>query len=130
MATDNEFKLCYVEGSFAFFTTQDLDKQWGDDWNDAPYEHNAERPYEWAEYMEKHGIEPYEIKRVAFDAEFDQPCSHTINSPYSVQQINAGAIPWLRSTISKVSIPAGTTLPDFINLVNQAGGTVYQLVTG
>lgn len=37
---------CYVEGNRAWFTTQSLDKQWGDDWNDAPYEHNAGRPYE------------------------------------------------------------------------------------
>ena len=38
-------KLCYVEGNIAYFTTQDLDKQWGDDWDDAPYEHNAGLPY-------------------------------------------------------------------------------------
>ncbi|OGN14800.1 MAG: hypothetical protein A3J47_00270 [Candidatus Yanofskybacteria bacterium RIFCSPHIGHO2_02_FULL_43_22] len=37
--------LCFVEGNTAYFTTQELSKQWGDDWNDAPYEHNAERPY-------------------------------------------------------------------------------------
>ena len=29
------YKLCYIENSFAYFTTQDLDKQWGDDWDDA-----------------------------------------------------------------------------------------------
>ena len=38
--------LCYVDEPWAYFTTQDLDKQWGDDWNDAPYEHNAGTPYE------------------------------------------------------------------------------------
>ena len=33
----------YIEGEidhYAFFTPV-FDKQWGDDWNDAPYEHNA-----------------------------------------------------------------------------------------
>jgi hypothetical protein len=37
--------LCYVDGVFAYFTTQSLKKQTGDDWNDAPYEHNAGEPY-------------------------------------------------------------------------------------
>ena len=36
-----EFKLCYIENDNAYFTTNDLMKQWGDDWNDALYEHNA-----------------------------------------------------------------------------------------
>lgn len=37
--------LCYVDDKFAYFTTQELAKQWGDDWDDAPYEHNAGEPY-------------------------------------------------------------------------------------
>jgi hypothetical protein len=36
--------LCYVEGSKAYFTTQALADQWGDDWDHVPYEHNAETP--------------------------------------------------------------------------------------
>lgn len=36
-----DFKLCYVDDGFAYFTTKPLTEQWGDDWNDAPYEHNA-----------------------------------------------------------------------------------------
>ena len=38
-------RLCYVSGCFAYFTSKDLTEQWGDDWNDAPYEHNAGEPY-------------------------------------------------------------------------------------
>jgi hypothetical protein len=30
--------LCYIDDDYAYFTEQSLDKQWGDDWNDAPYE--------------------------------------------------------------------------------------------
>lgn len=47
-----EPRLCYVDGLdtlTAFFTTRPLAEQWGDDWNDAPYEHNAGRPYRWRE---------------------------------------------------------------------------------
>lgn len=28
-----DFKLCYVEGNFAYFTTLPLSEQWGDDWD-------------------------------------------------------------------------------------------------
>ena len=38
------YKLCYVDGNEAWFTS-DWKNQWGDDWNDRPYEHNAGSPY-------------------------------------------------------------------------------------
>jgi len=44
------YRLCYVDLPWVYFTTQDLDKQWGDDWDDAPYEHNAEEPYSPGKY--------------------------------------------------------------------------------
>lgn len=31
---------------YAFFTEVALADQWGDDWDDAPYEYNAEEPYD------------------------------------------------------------------------------------
>lgn len=37
--------LCYVDEPWAYFTTQKLEDQWGDDWEDSPYEHNAGKPY-------------------------------------------------------------------------------------
>lgn len=37
--------LCYIDGPWAYFTTQNLHKQWGDDWDDRPYECNAGSPY-------------------------------------------------------------------------------------
>ena len=46
------YKLCYVdqEDEYSSITTlyftNDMEKQWGDDWDDAPYEHNSESPYE------------------------------------------------------------------------------------
>ena len=40
------FKLCYVRHNILYFTDS-FEKQWGDDWDDAPYEHNAGEPYEW-----------------------------------------------------------------------------------
>lgn len=35
MFKPQDFKLCYVDDGFAYFTTKPLTEQWGDDWNDA-----------------------------------------------------------------------------------------------
>lgn len=122
--------LCYVNGSFAYFTTQALKEQWGDDWNDAPYEHNAGDPYPYSEHDRLRGRTPWEIIKVAFDGNLQTPAdlAHFGNSRYSVESINAGLVPWLVTdqwTTPAVAIPAGTTLDQFIDLVYQAGGQVY-----
>jgi hypothetical protein len=122
----NEPILCYVRDQWAFFTTRKLSEQWGDDWNDAPYEHNAGDPYEFGAHDEKNGREPWTISRVAFDGCFETPCSNYPNSPWSVEQINAGAVAWLRSSYPPITvIPAGVTLPQFRQLIERGGGTVY-----
>lgn len=121
-------RLCYVKENWAYFTTQEVTKQWGDDWDDAPYEHNAESPYEWRDDSDK---EKWTITKVAFEGEFSVPCSDRTNSSFSVKEINHGAIAWLRpGTWSKhdVIIRAGTTLDDFIVAVKKAGGKVYREV--
>lgn len=126
---EDNAKLCYVEGSWAYFTTRPLNKQWGDDWNDAPYEHNAGRPYVDQD-------EPGEVFKVAFESRHEMPGHQNLNSPWSVQQINAGCVAWLvpcswdiRAHPEVRPIPAGTTLREFRNLIWQAGGSVYEEVT-
>jgi len=52
-------RLCYVERQWAYFTTRPIAEQWGDDWDDAPYEHNAGEPYEPCWHNEpKHRNDP------------------------------------------------------------------------
>ena len=116
--------LCYVEGNWAYFTTQELSKQWGDDWDDAPYEHNAGTPYEYDGEEDAH---PWEIVKVAWDGPFETPDYNHLNSPWSVEQINAGAVAWLvaRYADPMVVIPAGVTLSEFTKRVLSAGGSVY-----
>lgn len=41
----DNYVLCFVKGNRAYFTRKDLDEQWGDDWDDRPYEYNAGEPY-------------------------------------------------------------------------------------
>lgn len=121
-------KLCYVSGAWAYFTDQ-FEHQWGDDWNDAPYEHNAGDPYPDYSYVDGKKI-PCKIMKLAFDGPLDTPSDlASWNSPYSVQDINGGRVPWLvsdrYSSGPAVVIPAGTDLKRFCELVKKAGGDVY-----
>jgi len=121
-------KLCYISGDWAYFTTQDVTEQWGDDWNDAPYEHNAGRPYDFREYNRERGDEPWSIFEVALSTNLSTPCEGHTNSPYCVQDINRGDVPWLQSnawSMAGIRIMAGTTFKEFVTIINQAGGTVY-----
>jgi hypothetical protein len=116
--------LCYVKDACAWFTTAPLKDQWGDDWNDAPYEHNAGNPYPWREKLP-----PYEVDFVFFDGDLNPPCYGQHNSPWSVAQINAGAVAWLSTPAyheKQVHIPAGTTFKDFRRMVREAGGGIYE----
>ena len=157
--------LCYVYGPWAYFTSRPLSEQWGDDWNDAPYEHNAGEPYGPCWHNEekhrndpncKRGFRPgtqiplsvgevcrcdrckedwnddgtpkFQIVRVAWDGDFDAPSEGHLNSPWSVEQINAGAVVWLRSGGMHgkgVAIPAGVSLVRFSELIREGGGEVY-----
>jgi len=125
---DERFKLCYVRGPWCYFTTRDVEEQWGDDWNDAPYEHNAGRPYEdW----ERPDEPRWQIARVAYEGRLETPEENGINSRWTVQMINRGMVPWLMTdryavdSIPAVVIVAGTSFPEFVRLVQKVGGTVY-----
>ncbi|MEW6016454.1 MAG: hypothetical protein AB1760_00105 [Pseudomonadota bacterium] len=121
----DEARLCYIDGCWAYFTTQDLASQWGDDWNDKPYQFNAGRPYEFHEIDHEHGRKPWQIVRLAFTADLEAPCDWV---SVSVDEINRGDVPWLRSpdwSKQRVRIMAGTTLREFIGAIRGAGGVVY-----
>lgn len=117
-------KLCYIEDNFAYFTS-DFDNQWGDDWNDVPYEHNAGFPYD----------RESEIEVIAFMSNLSTPAERAgINSPYSVKDINNQLTPWLEGKVyskdelldgSKISIFAGISMEDFISILKETGGRVF-----
>ena len=121
-------RLCYVSGNFAYFTTQELSKQWADDWDDAPFEHNSGPPYEYGEHDKKAGKKPWKITKCAWEGPFHDPSYGHCNSPYSVEDINAGAVPWLSTdfwTPTRVYIQAGTPFHDFCSAIKLGGGRVY-----
>ena len=127
--------LCYIDGGTAFFTTQPLADQWGDDWDDAPYEHNAETPYwpsihYYADGTQKKserdwnadGTPKWTILEVEFTGNVCRPCDGKINSQYSVEQINRGEVPWLSMPFA--CIYAGASLAEFREFIQRAGGIV------
>lgn len=72
----------------------------------------------------------HEIKHKTLYFETDNgeeilPCSNCFNSPYSVEDINKGAIAWLHT--DKYNIPAGITYEDFISTLEKYGDKVYLL---
>ena len=95
----------YIEGEkeyYAYFTEKPIIEQWGDDWDDAPYEHNAGIPYddEWDNNTKQrihHSIlvVPFYVGDTGtYWIKFPDyyGCG---NSPWSVQEINHGAVPWI-----------------------------------
>lgn len=128
-----EYKLCYIDGNKAWFTSN-FEHQWGDDWNDAPYEHNAEQPYDhwsgliednedmfkrkWKKHTIKHKTLYFEIPYYSY-----LPCDNFLNSPYSVEDINKNKVPWIKTEDFK--IVAGTSIEIFKAIVKQYGGKIY-----
>lgn len=113
--------LCYLSDGFAYFTDQPLDKQWGDDWDDAPYSCNAGTPYE-------HGGQC--ITKIAFETDMAEN-KYLPGCDMSVEQINKRCSPWL-SADSYSDVPreqwqvwAGVTLSDFIKTIQSRGGVIY-----
>ena len=98
----------------AYFTRLDLLEQWGDDWNDAPYDCNAGEPYENSEgdIIEVPfafvGSEDDEGYFTTYPLEYKLPKDYGGgNSPWSVEDINLGAVPWLFiKDISNRHVPA------------------------
>jgi hypothetical protein len=123
--------LCYIKDNWAYFTTQDLHNQWGSGWDRTPYEHNSDEPDVFCpDRGKREKKQPWEIVKVVWEGNFLTPCSNIINSPWSVLQINAGAVAWLRTPPGHpgtqfVNIHAGTPLDEFCRLIWKGGGKVY-----
>ena len=113
----------------AYFTPLVLEDQWGDDWDDAPYEYNAGTPYDDA-YNEKGEREEFEMLEVLFylpkqhmDIKFpsDYGCG---NSPFCIRDINAGAVAWIyyrgkewKSSKGAIAIHGGCNPAEFMERI-------------
>lgn len=123
---EQDYKLCYIDGNKAWFTSN-FEKQWGDDWNDAPYEHNAGDPYR--HYYKNEQEYPINLVELYFELPrywLYLPCDHFTNSPYSVEAINKGAIAWIHT--DNFNIQAGTTAKDFVDIILKNGGSIWKKI--
>lgn len=106
----------YTDGyTHYLYFTNDLSKQWGDDWNDAPYEHNAGDPYDdeteiiqvpviipgcGCEYNEELWEKWYEEYSNFGSVYIKMPYDYgNGNSPFCIDDINHGAVAWLYASI-------------------------------
>jgi hypothetical protein len=72
-----------------FYLGEDnLDKWWGDDWNDTPYEHNAGTVYE------KYVSGTVDVA-FPFDWIVSEPCDGHLNSPWSKEDMMERKVPML-----------------------------------
>lgn len=112
----------YEEGyTHYLYFTDNIDKQWGDDWNDAPYEYNAGCPYDHETNIIIVPVSLVEDDNIIIKL----PKDYGYNSPFSVDLINAGAIPWIfaytasRKCIpTSISIIGGECIQDVLNSIN------------
>lgn len=102
----------YISGEqeiYAYFTPLPLEEQWGDDWNDSPYEYNAGLPYDdvtdevkesetcpGVKYVSKsHEITIIRIPFIIKSWNTKLPKDYGYNSPFCVDDINRGAVAWM-----------------------------------
>lgn len=123
-----QYKLCYVRDNILYFTDI-FQTQWGDDWDDAPYDCNAGEPYERKYYTEFDDAWCMEngkgnIRKIAFDFydgyNIKQPKDGYYNCPYSVEAINKKAVPWLYNEEAG-ALFAGATMTEAKRWLKKAG---------
>lgn len=136
-----EYKLCYVdpETNKAWFTNNYLN-QWGDDWDDRPYECNAGDPYDTYSILiednedftkRKWEHHPLSLKEVYFELPVYGVEKICDKGCYSVDEINKKGLNWFEyedySKDTKVKIKAGTKYEDFVRIIEETGGRIFVL---
>lgn len=121
-----EFRLCYADEKFAYFTNQPIEKQTGEDWHKIIG--NSSPPDEYSEWHQRNNLEKWEIKKIAWEGEWHS-VKEEYNSPVSAENINKNKLAWLADEYygdtGKPAIKAGTTYDEFIKIILENGGKVY-----
>lgn len=125
--------LCYVdEFNTAYFTTQSLDKQTGDDWDEAPFQSNAGEPYtspdgEWEIYKVKFegNFMRYDYREVSVNTLNQAPAISRawVYLPEWCDPSGQGRRNWTTHFL-RFSY-AGSTMRWFMQWVNCWSGTMY-----
>ena len=110
------YKLCYIEGNFAYFTSLSLEEQTGPGWAKGAYETNADEPTNLED-----------IIIVSFrHPEYSVPGSYG-RAVVSVDNINKQNVAWLSSDFAGDLKPihAGTTLEEFVKQIIETDGEIF-----
>jgi hypothetical protein len=111
-----DLKLCYIDSGIAYFSNNE--NQWGDDWGDSPYEHNAGTPYK---------EDGYELYKIGFVSNIYEEPYVVFNgySGFTVEKINKKFVPWLTpSNIDYEPIFAGVSIKEFKNMIEKSNGEI------
>jgi hypothetical protein len=95
------------KGNVIRFFLGENGKQWGDDWDDAPYEHNAGTVY-------NEFVSDIKDVMVPFDWEVSEPSGDFLNSPYSKQDFmrrNVACLTLKKPDGSEINILYGDEVP-------------------
>lgn len=99
------YQLCYMyqinEYYYEVFFTSNLDKQWGDDWNDTPASCNAESPYD----------SETDVYRVLINLPWSSDQIFG-GDHFSVENLNKRMCPWLK--FKEMVFWGGSTLQEVI----------------
>ncbi len=124
------YKLCLVQGDCAWFTTQELKSQWGDDWGESGYEIAAGPPHQYTKYDKEDSLEPWQIARIKFSGSFLLPHDPPAPKSWSVKSVNEGLRPWLRGTGTQgTALMAGASVEEFCQFVLGEGGQIVERPT-
>jgi len=99
-----------------YLGSDDCNDYWGDDWNDAPYEHNAGQVY-------KRYIQGY--VEFAFPLKYDvcEACYGHFNSPFSKEDMKNRKVPCLTiSTEPEIKIYFGDNIDEISKQITELGG--------
>lgn len=129
-----DYKLCFVDrftDGLAWFSDCEPIQVWGDDFNDAPYEHNCGQPY--YDFTDESGVKhEVDFALLHFASNYETPAQHANgNSRYSVEMINHKFVAWLSADSYSEDITkyppvfAGTTVQEFCDTILETGGMIY-----
>jgi len=125
-ALGKPFVLCYVSNNFAYFTSQKLEDQDGDDWH-KKNSTSGSPPFTYRKEYDgdRLGKDPWEVIKIGYEGPFEN--SDYLCDRLSVEQINRGGAAWLMycGKDKRKSIYAGATVLEFIEQVKATGGQVY-----
>ena len=106
----------YGNGFGLYLGADDCNDYWGDDWNDAPYEHNAGQVYQ----RYRQGYVEF-----AFPLKYDicEACYGYFNSPFSKEDMKNRKVPCLTiSTEPEIKIYFGDNIDDISKQITELGG--------